>query len=962
MDDVIVEFNRGDARRRLSLQVKRSITISAAASNTDFREIMAGAMATRSTPGFQPDLDVYGFAVEYVATDPFRTFTRLIEWAKSSLTGEDFVHRFIEGSAAGTAERRLRDGLATLIEAESQEDEAAFYRQFVALKLDGLMDGGALRAEIVNRLQELVVSDEDGQALLLFDRLCRIAREGAGTAHTWTRQTLLSQLRGNVRLKVIPNYQADIDRLQSFSLAGIEDISEEIAGYRVERPTLEKKIRDRLDEHRLVNISGLPGCGKSAMLKRIASKAAASGPILFLKADRLEGASWQTFMVTLGVRHSVIADLLAEISSAGTPVLFIDGIDRIKPDQKGIITDILRAIEADEYLSNWKVLASSRDQGLEAYRTWFPATFYRGAGIGDIPIEPFSDDEAEALAKERPHLRKLLFGPAAIHEIARRPFFAAVLAQSFPDGAAAPQTEIDLIDAWWAHAGHDAPEEAVPQRQRALLDLAEKGVRNLGKNVAMRDLEGLTVTQIPALKGDRVIRDYDGGASHSFTHDIFFEWVFFRLLIERGADWQSSLTEAGEPPLLGRVIGLLAQHALASPGKWTEGYRDLETRSLRPQWGREWLTAPPFSPAFARGQQEFQEFLSENDYALLEKLLVWFQAQHTVPSPVILRHGENLLQEIDRVRAADLLGWPSDFQAWGRLLDWLLPLAPNLPVRLLPNVLELFGVWQNVFAGIPNPRSSNILGLCNSWLVDLEGSEYSTRFSLNQGKWSDLGGEARSNLASSLHSIILRSARAYSEPAVALFERAIANDRMRSKAYSDLMRFTHTMADIAPDQVVALTKAELMEELPQDRIDRVRREELTYFAELERIRAIPEKDRTDAQRRALNPEFFPVSSFGRDHVEHDDIGINRYHQFYYPTSAQHEPFASLFAKNPEAALRLVRDLANQATQGWRQVHVINQRGTPIPVVIEFPWGTQTFWGDWHVYSWFMGELEHFRIR
>ena len=42
MDDVIVEFNHDDTRRRLSLQVKRRITISAAASNTDFRQIMAG--------------------------------------------------------------------------------------------------------------------------------------------------------------------------------------------------------------------------------------------------------------------------------------------------------------------------------------------------------------------------------------------------------------------------------------------------------------------------------------------------------------------------------------------------------------------------------------------------------------------------------------------------------------------------------------------------------------------------------------------------------------------------------------------------------------------------------------------------------------------------------------------------------------------------------------------------------
>ena len=150
-------------------------------------------------------------------------------------------------------------------------------------------------------------------------------------------------------------------------------------------------------------------------------------------------------------------------------------------------------------------------------------------------------------------------------------------------------------------------------------------------------LKDPTIAQVAGLKADLVIRDHDGGASYSFTHDIFFEWVFFRQLIELGDDWTHGLTEAGEPPLLGRVVGLLAQSALASPGKWSAGYRDLEGRPLRPQWRREWLTAPPFTPAFAQGHQEFQALLAENNYALLEKLLVWFQAQHTIPSPIIFR-------------------------------------------------------------------------------------------------------------------------------------------------------------------------------------------------------------------------------------------------------------------------------------------------------------------------------------
>ena len=180
-----------------------------------------------------------------------------------------------------------------------------------------------------------------------------------------------------------------------------------------------------------------------------------------------------------------------------------------------------------------------------------------------------------------------------------------------------------------------------------------------------------------------------------------------------------------------------------------------------------------------KGTQEFQALLAENDYALLEKLLVWFQAQHTIPSPVILQNATNAVEGVDRVGMADLLGWPSDFESWGRFLDWLLPLAPSLPARLLPNVLEVFGVWQNVFADLKNPRSAAIVDVCANWLIELEGVEYPEELTFEHGRWDALGGEARSSLATALRMTIMRSARSYPAPAIALFERAVTNERMR---------------------------------------------------------------------------------------------------------------------------------------------------------------------------------------
>ena len=953
MDDLIVEFKHVDLRRRLSLQVKREITISAARSNTDFRDIIGRAIATRAAPDFQSDIDRYGFVAEYVAISPLRTLTRIVEWAKGSPSGDDFAARFVGGGSASIAARNLRNGLAPIICATSPDGEASFYRQFVADRLDGLMEGGTLRAEIVNHLQELVVRAKDGQDILLFDRLCRIARDGGGAGRKWTRTTLLQQLQGTVQLSVGIRIRPDIDRLQRHSMSSMADVSEEIDGFHMNRPAQEKKVKARLTECRLVNISGLPGTGKSVILKRIARECSTQGPILFLKSDRLIGRDWLSFSVAIGIEHHDLSDLLTEIGRSGTPILFIDGIDRITPDQTGIIFDVLRTIEDSDHLSDWKVLASSRNQGLEAYRTWFPATFYRETGIGDVTIGPFSDEEAVAIAKAKPELAQLMMGPPGVRAIARRPFFAAAIARGIVDRATAPQTEIDLINAWWAGGGHDAPTYSVPQRRRALLDLAQHGLSALGRDIRARELVDSTLRELTALQADGILREVDGGTCYSFAHDIFFEWAFFRLLIERAVEWPRALIEAGEPPLLGRVVGLLAQHELKFPGRWSAGYRRLESFPLRSQWRRDWLTAPPFTSHFLQCNDEFEALLCANDHILLTKFLVWFQAQHTIPNPRVLRQRSDSDDGGNRLHMADVLGWPSDFEGWARLLDWIVPLTPRLPARILPSVLDLFSVWQNALANTKNSYSRQILHLCSNFLKDLEYTEHRATYARRPKQRDVLVGEVRSRFATALRQLILISARAYPSYATTLFQRAIENQQLRRDAYSDLIQFTPVIAEVAPDQVIALAKAEMMTELPQERIDREQRERHTHEEQMKGIRAIPENHRTEEQRRALNPLFFEVGHRG---VDLDDVGIEDTLS-YHPTNPLQEPFAGLFANDPEAALRLVRDLANHATRGWRQVYQINQRrmGAPIPLVLEFPWGKQPFWGDWTVYSWFKGQ-------
>jgi hypothetical protein len=177
MDDLVIEFDDLSTKRVLSLQIKRSLTISGAASNEEFGGIIAAAVKTQALGSFTKGADVCGFIVEHVTDDTFRNLTRLIDWAKASPTGADFDARFLPTGTAAADERHLRSGLLPVIGAANADEEVSFYQHFIALRLYGLEEGDVLRTEVINRLQEIIAVNEDGQNVLLFDRLCRIARK-----------------------------------------------------------------------------------------------------------------------------------------------------------------------------------------------------------------------------------------------------------------------------------------------------------------------------------------------------------------------------------------------------------------------------------------------------------------------------------------------------------------------------------------------------------------------------------------------------------------------------------------------------------------------------------------------------------------------------------------------------------------------------------------------------------------
>lgn len=939
LDDVIISWK--DVSGRIgtsSLQVKRALTISSAASNSDFRDIIRDSLSTLKNPNFKKGIDKYGAAVGEIAISKFRDLTTLCNLAVESNDVKHFFERFTELGNASAEQAVIKDDVEALLKdisggPISQEELHSFFSHFIVTKFDFLHDGDVDSHIAQQYIGESLATPDRNQFSLVWSHLNKLVRGSAGKAGQFDRKRLVHSISKVVKLRAAPSLEQQLGVLNNLGRSYINLIPHDINGFSISRKSLEVELDTKLLNTRFLQITGLPGSGKSALLKQTAEKSLATGNILFLKSDQLTGNSWINYATQNGITPHNLEELLLEIKVTGTPTLFLDGIDRVEKQNRPIIEELVNTILNSQTLEDWKIVVTLRDTGIEPLRNWLGHVLNK-ISVDTVQVNLLNEEESHELAVQFPNLRALLFGLPTVKDVIRRPFFARVMSAFTYASSFKPQSELELIQHWWARGGYNAIGQELVNRQSSLLELAEKKVKNLNRPIKIRELSQAH-SLIESFQSDGLIQISSSGTSVNFSHDIFFEWALLYVLIEQEENWLTKIEEFGQPPAISRVVELLAQFEYFN-STWSETLKNKKFSTIRSQWLRAWLLGPIGHANFLDSIEDYMRVVSDKNYALLQKLLVWFQAEKTIPNPIILKSQSDM-------RVADNLAWPSDISLWKRLITFILGNTQNIPKQLFPNIVTLFSVWQNLHRYLPNQTTTEILSLVYEWL-SLTRSDIS---SLSDG-WADI--KDIKDFQESLVNLIFIAAETYPEFTNRYLVEHINSIKIEEFIFNNVISYSALLAQTHPTLLVDFSLKYLLTVLPIDQLKITFDDNSISEQNYESIMHKSETQRTAYEQSLLARSTYELSKHGSSHLS-KNLGIKANSNIFYPPSPSKEPFHSLFKHFPEEALRLVTDLSNHAITAWRQWQRIVKQLSPLPLELDFPWGKQIFWGNQKEYIW-----------
>lgn len=819
LDDVVVRgVTREGEPAVLEVQVKRTITFSP--SDAVFKDVVVQLAEAFQTLDLAHNSHQFAVATERTSFKITGPYQDVLRWAREVSSAAVFFGRINRKNVGNDYMRTFVSTVQTHLEgagcANDEETVWQLLRRFQILTFDYDAPGSQSLELAIERARSLLDPADAARASAFWKVLTQTAIRVATAGGDLNRERLVSEIARVDSFQLLGSRRNRAPRETLAEAAGLAaaNLRRSIAGVTLARSAQLDVVRNARDHGRYVEIRGGPGVGKSGLLGMLVDQVLTEGRAIVLTPERTIPGGWVAFKSALKIEVGPEA-FLSDLASDGGAVLFIDSLDFFDdPDKRATVTDLARAAAS---VPAFEVIITARTDFDKDEPNWLPADTLAALGCArPVVVAELGAEEIEELRAAASTLRALLADDHPARVVARNLFRLSRLleVQGSTDQL---RSEVDLLERWWRTA--DGPPADRRQRARLLADLTDAIIAG-GDRLETRSES----TAVDALIASGTLRDL-GLDRFAFRHDVLREWGVSALLHDAPDRIdQLPLTRAA-PASLARGVELGARFALerSEDGQeWMEFLSRVSRDHAHPSWRRWSLLAILRSELAFSLLGRASAALMENDGALLRELIRTAIAVESRP-----------LVETLAECGANAEGVPAGIfgptnSSWARLTLWLLERQANLPLRALPDVVELFqSLSASMFFADPiTPKMGNALA---DWLEEIEDAQDRHPLASDPPRFaSAFRYQDLQKLAADIRQAFLLMAARVPERAQSYLRR-LAGRRNHDHTIRDIMKFRGSLAQAAPAELVDLTLAGLIPKESRGRSRTTRGEAFTHL-------------------------------------------------------------------------------------------------------------------------------------
>lgn len=889
LDDVIVHcVARSGELAVLEVQVKRTITFSP--SDMVFKSVVEQLAKAFQTLDLTHQRRQFAVATERTSFKITGPYQDVLRWAREVGTALVFFGRINRKNVGNDAMRTFVETMRTHLQDEgcASDDETVWQilRRFQILTFDYDAPGSQSLELALERTRNLLDPRNATLASAFWKVLTETAIRAAASGGDHDRGKLLHEIVSVDSFQLLGSRRNRMPRETLAEAAGLAaaDLRRSIAEVTLGRLTQFDTMREALDHGRYVEIRGGPGVGKSGLLGLFVEQMLTEGQVILLTPERTTPGGWLAFKSALQIECGPEA-FLSDLASDGGGALFIDSLDFYDdPEKRATVTDLVRAAAS---VPAFQVIVTARTDFDKDEPNWLPSDALAKLGrCRPVVLNELGEEEIAELKAVAPTLRALLADDHPARDVARNLFRLSRLleVQGSTDQL---RSEVDLLERWWSTA--DGPLANQRQRKRLLADLTDAILAG-GDHLDSR-AESLVVD---ALIASGTLREL-GLDRLVFRHDVLREWgVAARLHDAPDKIDRLPLTRAA-PASLARGIELGARFALERSGDsqaWGDYLNRFSRDGAHASWRRWSLLSILRSELAFTLLNRASASLMENDGELLRELIRTALAVESRP-----------LVETLAEYGANTAGVPASIfgpinSSWARLTQWLLARRARLPLRTLPDVVELFQSFSvsMFFADPITPMMATALA---DWLEEIEDAQDHHPIAADQPRFaSAFRYHDLRKLETDVRQAFLLMTASVPERAQRYLRRVLGR---RNPEYTirEVIKFRGSLAQAAPTELVDITLAGL----------------------------IPKAGRR--RRQTARDDAFT-------HLDSD----------FLPSSPAQGPFLELLNAAPEQGLNLIRRLIDHAIAARTAGREPGNDGLTLVFTTGprfFPWERSYFW-------------------